>query len=246
MYQAAAPWHDVRVAGRAVALRGRRRLLVARLLEADVSDDPFEQGYKGDSPTANSSLEDQYAYNDGQVARQAEQGRDAERDRQARDQQDRVLEENQRAPDPVPYWRSEVPRRQGAQEGPQQDDLLGFYVGIPLVGGLIAAVVALFLGQPPLYWGAVVGGGLFAFFVGLVVVTGGVMALAWTAREVLSFWPWILVVAALGAALGFGVATMANSPSAMVQQRSIDLSLMGGAAGLALGVANRAVRALHH
>jgi hypothetical protein len=86
-------------------------------------------------------------------------------------------------------------------------------------------------------WGAITAGGLFAVLFGLGVVGIGL-------SYVLSLWGWILGLGAVGAALGFGLATMAHQPSALVQQNAIGLGVLGLGVGLALGTAYRLVGAL--
>lgn len=215
-------------------------------MEAGVSDDPFEEGYRGDAETANTSLAEQYAYQDGQAARRQEERARQEEQRQQWEQQDRQrrVDEDRAQED---HWTSSAPYNQDpvAGEASQEDDLLGFYVGMPLTAGVIAAIVALIVGHPPLFWGAVVGGGLFGVLVVLVIVAGGVLTLLWATRQVLSLWAWILVVAVLGAILGSAVATTEGVSSVLVQQKAIGFALLGGAAGLVLGMVNRVVRAIN-
>lgn len=117
------------------------------------------------------------------------------------------------------------------------DDLLGFFAGLPLTAGLIAAGVAFVVGQSPVQWGAIAAGGLFAVLLGLGVA-GVVLG------YVLSLWGWVLGLGAVGAAVGFGLATMTQQPSAVVQQNAIGLGVLGLGAGLALGTGYRLVGAL--
>jgi len=120
---------------------------------------------------------------------------------------------------------------------------------IPIGLGVIAGVVALIAGRPPLQVAAIVGGGSFAIMLAftLVVLAGlGVMILIGNVFAavglILSSWRWFVPIGALCAGLGFVSAKVSNDSDTLVRQTVIDLGLAGLIVGATGGTAFRLIR----
>ena len=203
-----------------------------------MDDDPFEQGRRGEAPTYGAPIEDQFAYQDGVAARDAEQRQQAESEQRSRDEQNRIWDERRQAQEadssastgygraPSPDWSAPtVPEPED-----ESDDLLGGIALFVAAAAVIGWAVSSFVLHRPdtLRDAAIVAGATYVILLAVFSLAAGLIATIATLVVV-------AICGLLGAGVGYGIGIVGHRPDPF--EFVIPAALIGAAIGGYLGVA---------